>query len=139
MLGTLTAGYIQETPDGRAYRKMNQNGPGPIISNFTFQATKHIEYRDTLGSPALEGWEGHFADQAHKTIRITTRDLQDAAHMRRWCGAHGRSWYDSSPKHVQALQDMLQAQTPFLKEEIAVPVSGLCGEDTGHSVFVLPD
>lgn len=135
---TAVSGFIVARGDGRVYQEVTARGVGAALSNFTLQATKRIQYRDSLGAVAMEGYEGHFADQAGQEVRIRTSDMQSAADMRRWASEYGRSWYGSSPKHPQALQDQLQAQAPFLKEEIAVPVAGLWGYETGHSVFVLP-
>ena len=133
------SGFIVKTPDDRAYRALAANGPGEILSNFTFEPTKRIDYRDTLGRSASAGFEGYFGDQTNRVTRIKSTDFRNAASLRDWAIANGRMWLGSTAKHAGALLEELQAQAPFLKEEIAVPVAGLWGHDTGHSVFVLPE
>ena len=135
---TSLPGFMTEDPDKRAYRTIAAQGPGEVLSNFVFLPTKVIEHRDTLGQVVGEGFEGSFADQAG-VIRIRSTDFLTATSTREWATRHGRTWFGASAKHPQNLLAMLQARAPFLKKEIAVPVSGLWGVEEGHSVFVLPD
>lgn len=135
---TTTAGFVVARADNKAYQKITQNGAGEVLSNFVFEPTKRITYMDSLGKPVVDGYEGHFADQSSRIVRIKSTDFATAADMRSWAIEHGRSWYDSSPKYTMSLLDQLQSQKPFLKEEIAVPVAGLWGWETGNPVFVLP-
>lgn len=132
------SGFIVPDEVNGVYREVTQRGVGAELSNFLFDVSKRIEYRDTLGMPNMDGFEGRFVGEAGKLVRIKTTDMENAASMRKWASQYGRSWYGQSAKHPQAFQSVMQGYAPFLKEEIAVPVSGLWGADEGHSVFVLP-
>lgn len=133
------SGFIVPRSDGRAYQALGANGPGEVVSNFVFHPTKHITYLDSHGQPSMPGYEGRFADETSHLVRVTTADFQSSSSLGNWANINGRAWYGANRKHVQSLLDQLQAQEPFLKEETAVPVVGLWGEDTAYPVFVLPD
>lgn len=130
---------VERQPDGDVYVALTPQGqPGAMVSNFVFHPVKHITYLDTHGVKAMDGFEGRFADETFHARRITTTHFESGGTMGRWANAEGRAWYSPNRKHVQGVFDQLKAAEPFLKEEVAVPVAGLWGEDTANPVFVLP-
>ncbi len=137
---TEVSNYVLERADHRAYMQMTRAGAvGEMISNWVLRPTKHIQYLDTHGMPVMDGFEGYFADESRRRVRINALDFRGAQSVQEWANKNGRVWYGSNRKHVQAVLDMLKTQIPFLKREVAVSVAGLWGEDTAHPVFVLPD
>ena len=135
------SGFVVNRPgDGKVYLALNPNGqPGAMVSNFVFHPTKHISYLDTHGAPVMDGFEGRFADETFHARRITTSHFESGGTLGKWANSQDRAWYSNNRKHVQGVFDQLKAAEPFLREEIAVPVAGLWGEDTAYPVFVLPD
>ncbi len=133
------SGFVVTDPSGEFYRQLDRNGvPGEMVSNWVFHPTKHITYLDTHGAPAMNGFEGQFADETFHARRIIKADFRTAQALREWANDHDRAWYGASAKHAQGVFDQLKAQEPFLRQETAVPVAGLWGEDTTYPVFVLP-
>ena len=133
------SGFIVNRADGKVYLELTRAGtPGEMVSNWVFHPAKHITYLDTHGAPVMEGFEGRFADETFHARRITKSDFESGGTMVRWANDHGRAWYSSNRKHSQGVFDQLKAQEPFLRQETAVPVAGLWGEDTTYPVFVLP-
>lgn len=142
MLVTEESGFVMERADHRGYMQMTRAGggqPGEMISNWVFRPTKHIQYLDTHGMPVMDGFEGYFADETRRKVRVSALDFRGAQSLQEWANKNGRVWYGSNRKHVQAVLDTLKSQIPFLKREVAVSVAGLWGEDTAYPVFVLPD